>query len=65
MGVGRADDRDARAQRVAYVLTAEVEPGGQAVDLQGDIVDSRELEDPLQVEGVLGAAVDEAGRWGG
>src|SRR5262249_25098391 len=55
--------RDARAQRVAYVLTAEVEPGGEAIDLEGDILDSRELEDPLQVEGILGAAVDEATGW--
>ena len=60
--VGRADDLHAGAQRVADVLAAEVEAGGEAVDLERDAVLERDLEDALEVEGVLRAAADEPAR---
>ena len=61
--VGRADDLDARTQRIAHVLAAEVQSIGQAVHLQGDAQLEREAEQPLQVDGVLRPAIDDpAGR---
>ena len=60
--VGRADDLYARPQRVADVLAAEVEPVGQAVDLEGDAQLEREAEQALQVDGVLRPAVDDPAR---
>jgi len=60
--VGGADDRDARPQRIVHVLAAEVEAGGQAVHLHRDTLCPRDVEDPLQVQRVLGASVDEATR---
>ena len=50
------------AQRVADVLAAEVEPGGEAVDLERDAVLERDLEHALEVERVLRPAVDEPAR---
>ena len=59
MRVGRADDLHAGAQRVANVLAAEVEPVGQAVDLERHAFLARDLVDPLEVERVLRPAVDD------
>ena len=53
---------DARAQRVADVLAAKIESGGQAVDLQRDPVLERDGEHALEVERVLGPAGDEPAR---
>ena len=63
--VGRADDLDAGAQRVADVLAAQIEPEREAVDLERDPLLERDLEDPVEVERVLGPAVDVAARSGG
>ena len=60
--VGRADDPHAGAQRVADVLAAQVEPVGQAVDLERDALLERDLEHALEVERVLRPAVDEPAR---
>ena len=38
VGVGRADDPHAAGDRFGDVLAAQVEPGGQAVDLERDVV---------------------------
>src|SRR4051794_6532451 len=58
--VGRADDPYTRAQRFAYVLPAQVQPGGESVDLDRDAMFARDLEDALEVERVLRAAADDA-----
>ena len=47
--------RDAGAQRVADVLAAKIESGGQAVDLQRDPFLERDLEHALEVDRVLRA----------
>ena len=60
--VGRADDLQPGAQRVADVLAAQVEPGGQAVDLERDPLLERDRVDPLEVDGVLGPAADQPPR---
>ena len=59
MRVGRADDLTPAAQRVADVLAAQVEPVGQPVDLERDALLERDLVDALEVDRVLGAAVDQ------
>src|SRR6202020_2094148 len=63
MGVGRADDLHAGTQRVADVLAAEVEPVGEPVDLQGHALLECDLEHLVEVERVLGPAVDVAPLW--
>src|SRR4029453_1966403 len=60
--VVRATKRPPRAQRLADVLAAEVETGGEAVDLERHAGLPGDLEHALEVEGVLGAAVDEPAR---
>ena len=62
VGVGRADDPHAGAQRLADVLTAKIEAGGKAVDLERHAGLQRDLEHALEVEGVLRAAGDEPAR---
>ena len=52
-------------ERLADVLAAEVEPGGEAVDLERDAVLERDLEDALEVERVLRAGGRSAGPSGG
>ena len=59
VGVGRADDRDARRERLAHVRAGEVEPVREAVHLERDARLERDLEDPLQVERVLGPVVED------
>ena len=44
------------------MLAAQVEPGGQAVDLERDPVLERDLVHPLEVERVLRPAADEPAR---
>ena len=57
--VGRADDLHARRERFAHVARGEIEPVRQAVHLQRDAGLERDLEDPLQVERVLGPVVED------
>ena len=58
MRVGRADDLNAGSQRLADVLATQIEAWGEAVDLDRDSLLERDLEDPLEVDRVLGTAVD-------
>ena len=58
--VRRADERDPGPHGVADVLGAQVEAEREPVDLQRDVVLERDLEDPVEVERVLGPAVDVA-----
>ena len=47
--------------RLPHVDVAQVEPVGQAVHLERDVLLERDLDQPVDVELVLGAAVDVAG----
>ena len=58
--VRRADERDPGADGVSDVFGAQVEANRQPVDLDGDVVLERDLEDSVEVERVLGPAVDVA-----
>src|SRR2546421_9607672 len=60
MRVGRADDLDTRFERAANVHAAEVEAVWESVHLERHVLLNSHLEDSLQLEGVLGSAVDVA-----